>query len=214
MPGWLDALLSGDTKSVSGALLLLGITTLATLISWLIRNGLTIFSDWRQDRRDSKDRMQHLEEVLVDILIHADFDDRSVTAIIAPRRIAALKEQIDTGPSDYRPFVPPEAPDPTFADYRGVRRRLGIELMVACDRFFDNSQLFHGYYAHLATEAFAALSSDRKKQALDTLVVLGKKVQADYQRLSQEMSTAPEAHAVYAKAMGALPPREDSWPNA
>lgn len=211
---WLDSLFAGDTKSVSGALLLLTITTLLGVLGWLGRIVLQTVADWRQRRRETEDRQEHLEEVLVDILIHADFDDRSVAGIIDTRRITALKDQIVSGPSEYRPFVPPEAPDPTFADYRGVRRRLEIELMVACDRFFDNSQLFHGYYAHLASDEFAALSSERKKQALDTLVALGEKVQADYQRLSLAMKTAPEARSVYSKVMDALPPRQDIWPKA
>ncbi len=211
---WLQSLFAGDTRSITGALLLLAITSLVGVLGWLSKIVLQTMADWRQRRRDNDDRQEHLEEVLVDILIHADFDDRSVAGIIDTRRITALKDQIDSGPSDYRPFVPSEAPDPTFADYRGVRRRLEIELMVACDRFFDNSQLFHGYYAHLATAEFAALSSERKKQALDTLVALGEKVQADYQRLSQAMETAPEAQPIYSKVMSALPPRQDIWPNA
>ncbi len=209
---WLQSLFDGDSKTVAGALVLLAITSLAGVLGWIGKLLLQVVGDWRQRRRDREDRQDHLEEVLVDILIHADFDDRSVAGIIDVGRIAALKEQIGSGPSDYRPFVPPEAPDPTFADYRGVRRRLSIELMVACDRFFDNSQLFHGYYAHLASDAFAALSSERKKQALDTLVALGEKVQADYQRLTQAMNTAPEAQAIHRTVMDALPSRQDTYP--
>lgn len=212
--GWLQSLFTGDTKSVTGALALLAISSLVAVLGWLGKATAQAVGDWRQRRRDADDRQRHLAEVLVDILIHADFDDRSVTGIIETRRIAALKEQIDSGPSDYRPFVPPEAPDPSFGDYRAVRRRLGIELMVACDRFFDNSQLFHGYYAHLATEDFAALSAERKKQALDTLVALGEKVQADYQRLSAAMANSPEAGAIHDKVMEVLPPRQDTWPGA
>lgn len=211
---WLQSLFDGDTKTVAGALVLLAITSLAGVLGWLGKMLMQVVGDWRQRRRHREDRQDHLEEMLVDILIHADFDDRSVSGIIDGHRIAALKEQIDTGPADYRPFVPPEAPDPTFGDYRGVRRRLGIELMVACDRFFDNSQLFHSYYAHLASDAFAALSADRKKQALDTLVALGEKVQADYQRLSQTMQTAAEAQAIHHRVMQALPHRADNWPAA
>ncbi|MGP6085565.1 hypothetical protein [Antarctobacter jejuensis] len=210
---WLQSLFDGDTKTVAGALVLLAITSLVGVMGWLGKQFMQTIGDWRLRRRDREDRQDHLEEVLVDILIHADFDDRSVAGIIDPRRITALKDQIDSGPSDYRPFVPPEAPDPTFADYRGVRRRLDIELMVACDRFFDNSQLFHGYYAHLASDAFAALSSERKKQALDTLVSLGEKVQADYQRLSRAMKAAPEAQAIHHTVMEALPARQDNWPD-
>lgn len=209
-----QTLFDGDTKTVTGALVLLAITSLVGVLGWLGKIVLQALADWRARRREADDRQEHLEEVLVDILIHADFDDRSVAGIIDDRRIAALKRQIDSTPSGYRPFVPPEAPDPTFADYRGVRRRLEIELMVACDRFFDNSQLFHGYYAHLATDAFAALSAERKKQALDTLVALGRKVQADYRRLSTAMKDAPEARSVHEKVMQALPPREDTWPGA
>ncbi|UYV39369.1 hypothetical protein N4R57_10415 [Rhodobacteraceae bacterium D3-12] len=157
-----------------------------------------------EQARAAREREQHLREVIVDVILHAEFDRESVARITNATSIAAMKEVI-AATEKYRPFVAYEERDLTFDDYRGIRRQLDTPLMVACDRFFDLSQLFQAYYKKLASDDFVALSIPRKHSALDTLVDIGARVERAYETVSQKMQTSPISAEIYGEVTAILP---------
>ncbi len=164
------------------------------------RSGIAIKEAINRSRErlaTEQDGQRHLREVLVDIIIDADFTNTSVTAITDPLRIAQLKKVILQSDTPYRAYVASVADNPTFDDYRGVRRQLEIPLMTACDRYFDLSQLFHKYYHKLASDDFTELSKDRKIEVLNELCAIGTRTKEAHLILCQEMERSDKSRAIF-----------------
>ena len=167
--GLIESLLALDSRSLIGAMAVLAIGALIALA------GRVLGVFWT-NYRAFRDRRRHFREVVIDMLIHAEFDRKSVEDTTSPERLEALKSQIRADGDSFRPFIAFEANDPTYEDYRAVRRRLQPSQIVACDRFFDHSRLFYRYYEKLGSDAFVALSVPRKEAALDGLQQIGQDV--------------------------------------
>jgi hypothetical protein len=157
-----------------------------------------------EQARAQNERNQHLREVIVDVILHAEFDKESVRRITDHQQIDAMKVVI-ASTENYRPFIAFEARDPTFDDYRTIRRQLDTPLMVACDRFFDLSQLFQAYYEKLASDEFVALSKARKFSALDRLVEIGARVNRAYDEVAAKMQASSISQDIYNDVIGVLP---------
>ena len=119
LPELLD-FLSSDGDTLGAILVILAVTATLnllgqtfTLLGRIVLVGL--------DRLLARcDRRRQMQEVLVDVLIDADFDKRSVTQITDANRIASLKRAIHEAKGDFRPYVLSFREDPTFEDYRSI----------------------------------------------------------------------------------------------
>jgi len=183
-------------EAAVGALVLALLTAGLSLLGWLGLSILKTLTAIRRARQEKQDAERHLKEVLVDVIIDADFAHESITDIIAPTNIDAVKATIKTAPDDYRAFVVSVKNDPTFTEYRGIRRQLDIPLMAACDRYFDLSQLFTKYYDTLGTPQFAQLDRSRKLGALDNLCDIGRQTQDAYANLSHELTQSHKSRKI------------------
>lgn len=204
----IKTLFSIKDGTVGGGLILLFFGALVTLV-------VKVWQDHRANRarqkieehelaRAEREREQHLREVIIDVILHSEFDLESVRKITAPQRVGAMKDVI-AATEDYRPFLAFEERDPTFEDYRGVRRQLDTPLMVACDRFFDLSQLFQAYYEKLASDEFVALSKARKYDALENLVEIGARVERAFDDVSEKMQASAISADIYRDVQAILP---------
>ena len=85
--GILETLFAASGSSLGGALVILALTWIATavfrFVGWCLVHGGRLL-----------DRRRRLREMLVDVLIDADFNHQRITAITAHERIAAIKAQI------------------------------------------------------------------------------------------------------------------------
>ncbi|MGB0901613.1 hypothetical protein [Halocynthiibacter sp.] len=190
--GLFESLLALDSRSLIGALAVLAIGTLIALVGRVLSGFWKNYRAWR-------DRRRHFREVVIDILIHAEFDRKSVEDTTAPARLDALKTLIREDGDEFRPFIAFESDDPTWEDYRSVRRRLEPSQIVACDRFFDHSRLFYRYYEKLQSDAFVALSTPRKEAALDGLQHIGQDVLKSGAEMVQVLKNGKRTAKIYAR---------------
>ena len=76
--------------------------------------------------------------------------------------------------------------------------------MAACDRYFDLSRLFHGYYEKLGSDTFFALSVERKSDALDELVRIGADVRGAWQDIQTAMQGSDRSRKIHARVQTQL----------
>lgn len=192
LTGLFESLLALDSRSLIGALAVLAIGALIALAGRVLSGFWTNYRAWR-------DRRRHFREVVIDILIHAEFDRKSVEDTTAPARLEALKSLIRESGDDFRPFVAFESEDPTWEDYRSIRRRLEPSQIVACDRFFDHSRLFYRYYEKLQSDEFVALSTSRKESALDGFRAIGLDVLNSRTEMVTSLQNGRRTAKIYAR---------------
>lgn len=190
--GLFESLLALDSRSLIGALAVLAIGALIALTGRVLSGFWTNYRAWR-------DRRRQFREIVIDILIHAEFDRKSVEDTTAPARLDALKALIREDGDEFRPFIAFESDDPTWEDYRSIRRRLEPSQIVACDRFFDHSRLFYRYYEKLQSDEFVALSTPRKEAALDGLQHIGQDVLKSGAEMVQALQDGKRTADIYAR---------------
>ncbi|WP_425039360.1 hypothetical protein [Primorskyibacter sp. S187A] len=164
--------------------------------------GKIVFDIYQKVQRTRQERdaeNRHTQQVLVDIILDASYDRISIAEFQREDTQINLAAQIDEGPSDFRVYFPPSQQDPTWADYRTVRRHLRVGLMVACDRYLEESTLYHRSYAHLASDDFAALSTARKKTAVAKIRAQSKKVLNEINKMLEAMERDERARPTLAK---------------
>lgn len=189
-----DLLAVIDKGSLAGALVILVIHLILGL--W-VSLGRFLFGLINA----KKDRKRRLSEVIVDIIIDAQFTHQSITQTTAPDAITEIKKQIRNNPSGYRAYVAFVQNDPTFDEYRSVRRFLHTPLMAACDLYFDLSQLFQKYYEKLESNEFLELSCDRKIAVINNLCFISEQTRAAYEALQQELENSPETSEIFKVTM-------------
>ncbi len=177
---WAGQLLDMSAESVAGTIVVLAATASLALtgriLAWL--GQMIAWIAARQAAR--RERRLLMREVVIDILVHAWFDQESISTIIEPERLDKIREDIDADPEHYRAYLVPDRNDPTFDDYREVRHRFDTRIMAGFDRYMERSQLFHRYYAKMQSDDFAALPHDRKLKVVTVLEDLGKRCLQEY----------------------------------
>ncbi|GAA5069719.1 hypothetical protein N0B44_00485 [Roseibacterium beibuensis] len=186
---FLAEFLDGDVDSVSGALILLLVSSAVAVIGAVLRAILTGVLAWN-------DRRRHRKEALTDIVIYARTYFLNVHRVASDAALQPVRAEIEKDPTGFRGFNAAVSDDDVYLEYKEIRRSLSAEEMSLCDTFFDRARIFQTYYLKLATEDFRELSRERKLRTLDTLKELGVRLVETYETLREK---GPEFSAIAAK---------------
>ena len=165
----------------------LTLAAVSVVLGFGAKVAFDIYQKVISNRKSQDIERKQTRQVLVDIILDAHYDRRSIAAFLDGSTQRALAKQIDEGPADFRVYFPPFPQDPTWEDYRAIRRNLEIPLMVACDRYFEESRLYKRSYENLSSDAFAALSKERKKGAVSAIAKQGQKTLREINEMVDKM---------------------------